>query len=120
MNKYIIAKSVLVDDWTAERAIVASNLNCVHVDDWTAKWAIIASNVNNVHVDDRTAELVVIASNVNRVCVDDVTAERAIIASNGPVWDEKKSKICSCDNRQIWVLHLHDYVRIIVSMLFST
>ena len=115
MNKYIIAKSVLVDDWTAERAIVASNVNCVHVDDWTAKWAIIASNVNNVHVDDRTAELVVIASNVNRVCVDYVTAERAIIASNG-----KKSKICSCDNRQIWVLHLHDYVRIIVSMLFST
>ena len=78
-------------------------MKSVHVDldDWIAEWAIIASNGISVHVDDWTAKWAIIASNGIRVCLDDGTAERAIIASNVLVWDEKKSKICSCDNRHM-------------------
>ena len=36
--------SVSVDDWTAKRPIIASNVNSVHVDGWTVERAIIASN----------------------------------------------------------------------------
>ena len=43
---------VSVDEWTAEWAIIASNVNRVRVDDWTAEWAIIVSNVYGVSVDD--------------------------------------------------------------------
>ena len=59
--------SVHVDDWTAERMIIASSVNSVHEDDWTAERVIIASNVNSVHVDDWTAERAIIANNVNSV-----------------------------------------------------
>ena len=38
---------------------------------------------------------------MNGVCFDDWTAEWAIIAGNVLVWDEKKSKICLCDNHHM-------------------
>ena len=34
----------IVDGWTAQRMIIATNVNSVPVDDWTAEWTIIASN----------------------------------------------------------------------------
>ena len=39
--------TVRVDDWTARRVIIASNVDSVGVDFWTVERAIIASNISS-------------------------------------------------------------------------
>ena len=52
----IVLICIYVDDWTAERVIIASIVNSVCIDDWTVERAIIASIVNSVCIDDWTVK----------------------------------------------------------------
>ena len=36
-RSFLVMNSFIVDDWTAKRAIIASNVNSVCVDDWIAE-----------------------------------------------------------------------------------